>query len=505
MKRILIVDDEAPIRKWISYLCSEYTNESDVVVDSVGDGKSALEKFNRNRADIVFVDINMPVMDGLELIKRIRDVDSCAYVVVLTNFGEFDYAREAFDNAADLYVLKSEITEDYMARILEKAKETLEGRRAKSYKPIYTESMTSLKEEFYAGGGADFITKYDISFSDNSCFFIGFSNKQSGESQIEIMEMPLNHVLFIIRCKSEWVLCVSIDTQNSSLVKHQNVYNYVLKMSEANAGNICCYSEITELKGNMEKALFEAEKIIFGLKNRYYKEENIFFMTKKEYEDSLKNDLLITKEYLDIVDSFNLEKLGTFYEKAETFFGFIEKNPTLNIDYVISLAEKICEKVIYKAYGNDTEAYKKEIQRMRKLLVASGKMKEISGIVLNEIENIKSYVKEERYSPTINKVVEYIFENYGEIKSVQDIADYVNLNVDYMSRIFKKETEHNILNFLNNFRLKKAVTLLMNTDKKVYEISEEVGFADANYFSRKFREVYGISPYNYKNIISEKK
>ena len=53
--------------------------------------------------------------------------------------------------------------------------------------------------------------------------------------------------------------------------------------------------------------------------------------------------------------------------------------------------------------------------------------------------------------------------------------------------------------YLNNYRLKQAVQLLMNSDKKVYEIADEVGFSDSAYFSKKFREVYGISPNSYKS------
>lgn len=101
MKTILVVDDEENIRE----LYRDELAEEGYTVVLAEDGYEALEKFKSLRPDLVTLDVKMPGIDGLEVLQRIREMDTTVPVLLLTAFGEF---RQDFTTwASDAYIVKS--------------------------------------------------------------------------------------------------------------------------------------------------------------------------------------------------------------------------------------------------------------------------------------------------------------------------------------------------------------------------------------------------------------
>ncbi|HEY3489078.1 MAG TPA: response regulator [Candidatus Deferrimicrobiaceae bacterium] len=101
MKKILVVDDEENIRE----LFRDELVEQGFVVELAEDGFIALEKLDSFKPDLVTLDVKMPGIDGLEVLRRIREKDVNIPVLLLTAFGEF---RQDFNTwASDAYVVKS--------------------------------------------------------------------------------------------------------------------------------------------------------------------------------------------------------------------------------------------------------------------------------------------------------------------------------------------------------------------------------------------------------------
>lgn len=78
------------------------------------------------------------------------------------------------------------------------------------------------------------------------------------------------------------------------------------------------------------------------------------------------------------------------------------------------------------------------------------------------------------------------------------VAQAVNFNAEYFSRLFVRETGMNFTVYLNSLRMRQAVELLEHTDKKVYEIAEEVGYSSLSYFSTAFKKSFGQTPAEYQ-------
>ncbi len=102
-------------------------------------------------------------------------------------------------------------------------------------------------------------------------------------------------------------------------------------------------------------------------------------------------------------------------------------------------------------------------------------------------------------SKYIEEAISHLRAHYGEDLTIADTAAAINLSEGYLSRLFKKETGYTFNNYLTLYRIHTAMRLLQDCHKKVYEVSEEVGFADTTYFSTLFKKFVGLTPSEYQD------
>ena len=102
------------------------------------------------------------------------------------------------------------------------------------------------------------------------------------------------------------------------------------------------------------------------------------------------------------------------------------------------------------------------------------------------------------YKGEIQTVLIYLHTHYTEKITLESIAEAVSLNRSYLCRLFKKELGKSIFSYLNQLRLEKAAHILQtNNHAYIREVAEPVGIDEPFYFTRKFKEYYGVSPREY--------
>jgi two-component system response regulator YesN len=122
--------------------------------------------------------------------------------------------------------------------------------------------------------------------------------------------------------------------------------------------------------------------------------------------------------------------------------------------------------------------------------------------VMQEITHINPYTdnpeNETQESKVIKQVKDILKDNFQRDISLTNVANEVYLSPGYLSILFKKETGMNFSKYLTDYRLRKASYLLTHSNMKIYDIGNFVGFDNTSYFCRLFKNIYGVSPLQYR-------
>ncbi|AQP54698.1 helix-turn-helix domain-containing protein [Vagococcus penaei] len=122
-------------------------------------------------------------------------------------------------------------------------------------------------------------------------------------------------------------------------------------------------------------------------------------------------------------------------------------------------------------------------------------------ISLNHI-SLLNYQKQSTNSTAHNAVlplIQFIHKNFQKEISLDELANYMHLNKNYICQLFKKEVGMTFKTYLSNYRVEQAKKLLRETDWALCDISDYIGYADPAYFSRQFKKIEGISPTDYRD------
>ena len=126
---------------------------------------------------------------------------------------------------------------------------------------------------------------------------------------------------------------------------------------------------------------------------------------------------------------------------------------------------------------------------------------ELSDWFIAKIDNVCHNIltkKEENTVDIIKNAQDYIASNYSKDLILDDVSKELQISPYYFSKLFKKRTGSTFIEYLTNVRIERAKELLRNTNKSMKEICLEVGYSDANYFSRTFKKNVGVTPSEYK-------
>ena len=145
MLHIMVVDDEAPIRDWLVY-CIQKCEAASSVTSAVN-GEEAYRRILEQKPNVVFTDIRMPGMDGLELMSKVRDILPFTVFIILTNYAEFSYAKQAISLGRE-YILKSEMRSSDIQRIVAEIAATTAKIRSEKVHDVLQDGVVDLYEMY---------------------------------------------------------------------------------------------------------------------------------------------------------------------------------------------------------------------------------------------------------------------------------------------------------------------------------------------------------------------
>ena len=255
------------------------------------------------------------------------------------------------------------------------------------------------------------------------------------------------------------------------------------------------YTDITQLK----KAYDEAA---------YAMEEGFFYETSKiNYYQGLKRE---KKKYLEEADKYLNEikyniKKGNSAAALQYFASMVtylqENNSTVDVMFDFGIEIKShCEKVLLEFDRTVYDILPLE-KDASKLIYACRRINEYEELISSLITATSSHIELAltKKNVLIYEAEKYIEENFDQYITVSEVARNVGVSLSYLSRIYKEQTGKNLIQSINEKKLEKAQEYLQQTDLKIYEIADALGFENATYFSYFFKKHTGVSPKEYSD------
>ncbi len=184
--KLVIADDEENIRYLIRNMIP-YDNLGMFVAGEASDGEEGLEICRRLNPDIVMVDIRMPLLNGLDMLKKIKQEFPDTVIIIISGYNDFEYAQKALEYEAFGYILKP-IDEDELLRLLDKAKaKILQIRRMKNNSRNVKQELNKLQTLLIGGICPEIEDKPGGSIINRALMYIhnNYNNNMTLESVAE--------------------------------------------------------------------------------------------------------------------------------------------------------------------------------------------------------------------------------------------------------------------------------------------------------------------------------
>ncbi|WP_127836316.1 response regulator [Clostridium prolinivorans] len=535
--KLLIVDDEVEVRKGIiekidwNFIGFEIVGEAE-------NGKEALEVFEKTLPDVLITDINMPFMNGLELSSIIREKYPTTKIILITGYDEFEYAHKAIKLNVLEYILRP-ISSSELTEILIKIKnkidnEIAEKENIEALREYFRKSLPILKEKFLVSLITSTLTKeeieeksksYNIDLSGKnymvSIVSIDFSSNQKDFKEEKelwkfsvlniVEEIIIKYNLGVAFINNETVVIISksddydrnkiIEMNFNALEELRQTIEKFLKFTVTiGIGNLC--NDITKLNQSYQNAVAALDYKIFMGNNRIIWIEDI----EPKSADKVVFDELKERSLESSI------KVGTLEEISDTIDKLFKEISDFKVsfkDYQIYVMEMLT--TILKVARNSDIDINDIFGSNHNLFIelySLNTIEEVQNWFKNISIKIRNYIikgRQDTANELVEKAKEYVKEHYKESDiNINKVCTYLHISPNYFSFIFKRETKTTFINYLTHVRMEKAKELLRTTNMKTFEIAENVGYSEPNYFSYSFKKRFNLSPSEYRNSIKEK-
>lgn len=500
MVRVMVVDDEVPIRQWLEFCIGKLAGYQ--VVGLAANGAEGFSLYRKTLPEIVITDIRMPVMDGLEMLKLIQNSNPAVVSVVLTSHEDFEYARKAIKLGASEYILKTEITEESLKELLDKAARTMRGStgsdREKTFEELSNRNhyLRSLVLSQHAGAANEKLLKeYEIPLSQGNYAAL---DVMAGEVESMRITLPQEGILtniFKVPLDLNHTLIIgNLDRSGptSGLRQQEEIGRYcreIIKQAPCRIGG----SDIYSSPGRLGDAMRQAHDRV--LLHFYYPNTDIFLnqpVGVRQIPNGEKYKIRFSKELVN-------QNFKKAVEIKESMVEEVRQTRPTDIDYVRKLFLFFLTS-LYHITRDDIDKTEQQLGEVGEMVQAADTLEKLELVMEQGFASCGSAAMgNSEYSSSVRSAIRYMEENYAEPLALSDVSSHVGLSAEYLSRLFRDETGVKFVVYLNNLRLKHALRLLETTNLKVYEVAEQVGYSNLSYFSTVFKKNFGQNPFDYKN------
>lgn len=525
---VLIVDDEVhSIRGVQAGVNWDKFNISNVY--TAHNLTQAQEVFLNNQVDLLLCDIEMPKGSGLDLLKWVRENYPVTEAIFLTCHSDFSYAKQALKLKSLNYLLKPvdyEELEEVIEEALEKIKKDQEVKNVEeSYLELKKNHAEVLRQRFWldliqqvipSNGDeiAEHLEKHHVSYADSTTFLPVLFNVLRWKKEFTVheekvrvsaLQKAISEVITnnginadVINLDTGYVLVIIPFVSRVDLNELTNKLNqYISQFSQYHSCDLCCYIGnwvgIQEVMSMVHKLLeLDSNNVTISNQTILYKNEKKGLSSYPQFPST---------EWANLMKSGQKEK---FLDELNKYFEEWKKLDYITAQSLHLFYQDFLQQIFYVLQVKGIQANQvfsqnllteKPVKVLKSLCSLQDWIIYIAEVTMNQL-----HVPQEKGS-VVNLVKQYIQSHLGEQRLTrEDIANYVYLNPDYLTRIFKKQTGLSISDYLQQQRIDYAKNLLVETSLPVSEVALAAGYSNFSYFSTIFKKSTELNPMEFRKL-----
>lgn len=533
MMKVLIADDEPLVQIGMKSMID--WNSLDLeICGTASNGDSAYEAILKYRPEIVITDIKMPCSSGLELAKRCRnELGNLPVFIILTCYEEFSYIKEAMSFHAVDYLVKIDLSSESLISSLQKAKNWVrlfqKDDSSFSCETTSTNNLLMFKERFFIRllnnlfetreqflhqskefqisiNAAGYVAAH-IEIQSNALNIMPEKSLQSYQQTLHMFQEIINKYLpchivpldshyfasiFLIDMlhMSDWMAYILDSLQNT----YQMLHNYFNVNFLTSIGR-----KVTDPL-ELSVSYYDAKQLT-GYLNR---DNSILFWEQTDSISSLQNVFNLSLFRNDIVQAFEELNEAALKTILDEIISLLSEN-MLHYSQALDVASSILHlsinllsngpELVSTIFSNEPENYR-SLYRLKTTVSIIDWLRQLEYGLCEAFKDDKQCHR--HY--LVDNCCKYIQEHLRERIVLQNIADTFGVSPNYIGQLFKKYMNIGVTEYITNLKINEAKRLLRDTNLKIYEISDYLGFESAFYFSKVFKKVTKKSPKDYRNI-----
>ncbi|MVP01015.1 response regulator [Paenibacillus lutrae] len=532
MLNVMLVDDDYPVLEFLSQ--SVPWESLHMRVQGVFEsGVKALDAAKVSAPDILITDIGMPHMNGLELIAKMKEDCPLLKVVILSCHDDFNYAQQAVKLHVNDYILKEKMEIEDIVQLLRKFADQLEetqtaSRKVQRLQQITKESRLAIRSQFlqtllyhpllFPEQLTEQAREYGIELAHSGylpvlCFIDRFVETHrrfvSKDNLIFAVENVMEelicesggmvifrpspeHLLLLFPIKTAKLSTSGLNDAEETLRKIQlSLLQYLRVRVTFLIGQHG--QDIQSLKERISGLLEGAEEARFyagsGLITRYsraaYTAEDLFTHYSTALEE-LKQ--VVLEQAADRVDAVTGKWTGVIIQ--ERYHPRIVKEWFLKMMLDLQLK--------FKSLQHFQSGYSLEV--LHQSILEAETIEQLREMIISLLHRTFSVMEHIYKQPQRKEIAEaqlYVLRSVNRRITQEEVAEYLHLNPSYFSRLFKRETGENFVEFVTRTKMEKAKELIDQTDVTVAELAELLGYDNKSYFLKCFKNYSGLTPGEY--------
>lgn len=482
MKTVLIAEDEKLIRQGLRTMIER----SGVLVENIiecNNGEKAYELVQETRVDVLFTDIRMPKMTGIELVQKIQGLKEKPRIVAISGYADFSYAVEMLRQGVKEYILKP-VERSKIQEIMQRFEEEIETE--------LIDSRTGKQIGFQQ-------LKY-VMLNDN----ITEEEMKTLRDQYEEALLGEEYYLCCTQMKEgqeekdgkSFIYLHNVAGNDIYLTSKQSLPTLLKEELQGSAAGI---SGLCRGIDQLRKAYEEG---VLARRAAFCRGEAASYGEDKAVQQALVEEAqkLIGEEEkerrVQLIGTGKQEEMKTAFHK---FFKMVEMERISAKEFTVCMQDFFAE--IRKTYRNavcEEEAQLEELSDCFSYPSLAIYREAFMDWVLALQEKLCSMEDEGKNKYKIRQAVAYIRENYASDLNMAVVSNEISMNYSMFSYLFKQYTGMNFVNFLREIRMEKAKNLLADTNEKIIDISRQVGYDNEKHFMKSFKIFCGVSPSEYR-------